>query len=192
MVKEIFMSFEDAVFFSERLIDFFNSPSSDPVLLMLGNQWNLQLKPDHTIMVDSIEKDCPECMGCNDKGCILGCYIEHRIINKICFWETALKEVVGSRLITHEFGHVLFSQAYETSHFSDSEDFETSEKFASFVENNFELDFGFDPDGFEEPKLRVYNFETQDRFFDGLIFGAGLGISVTIVGAILTHARKAF
>lgn len=186
------MSFDDAVFFSERLIDFFNSSSADQIFLMLGNQWNLKVKPDHTIVVDSIEKNCPECMGCDDDGCILGCYIEHRLTNKICFWDKALDEIVGSRLITHEFGHVIFSQVFEIDHLSDSENFNISEKFARFVEDNFELDFGFDPDGFKEPKLRVHNFETQDRFFDGLIFGAGLGISVTIVGAILNRARKAF
>lgn len=131
-----FLDFNQAVDLSELLLNYFNSPQGRPTVVMLGNEFDLTTKENFRLNVTKYEKNCPDCMGCTAKdGCILGCFKTPG--DHVCYWDKALEKILGTKLVTHEMAHVLFEFAYDTGQMSKNQMFETSEKFAQYLEKNF-------------------------------------------------------
>lgn len=137
--ETLFLRFEDAVSLSRELESFFNSPQSDSVIVELAEKFKLGIKKDFTVFVPVIEKNCKECMGCHSGGCILGCFItEPGAAEKVCFWDEAIEAAIGTKLVVHEYGHVIFEQIF-TNELNEEAAFEKSEEFAQFLEANFTI-----------------------------------------------------
>ena len=135
-----FLRFEDAVILSRKIEEFFNSSESDPIILELAQKFNLGIKRNFIVNVPTIQKNCEECMGCHAGGCILGCFISGPgEPQKVCFWDEAIEAVIGTRLVVHEYGHVIFEQIF-TNNLDEENEFQLSEDFAMFMENNFTID----------------------------------------------------
>ena len=135
-----FLRFEDAVILSRKIEEFFNSPESDSIILELAQKFNLGIKRNFIVNVPTIQKNCEECMGCHAGGCILGCFISGPgEPQKVCFWDEAIEAVIGTRLVVHEYGHVIFEQIF-TNNLDEENEFQLSEDFAMFMENNFTID----------------------------------------------------
>jgi len=131
-----FLDFNQAVDLSELLLDYFNSPQGRPTVVMLGNEFGLTTKENFMLSVSKYEKNCPDCMGCTKEDvCVLGCFKTPS--DSVCYWDKALEKILGTKLVAHEMAHVLFEFAYEIGEMSKEKMFETSEKFAQYVENNF-------------------------------------------------------
>lgn len=139
-----FLSFDDAVKITRQLIDYYNSPASDDVLLFMADKFHLQIKPDFTVHVNSIHKNCPECSGCKCGECILGCYETHTRDKPgvLCYWDEALEYQLGTRLIVHELGHVIYDQVFDSG-LPEAQDFDQSEQFAMYMENHFDINMQF-------------------------------------------------
>lgn len=137
-----FLDFNQAVDLSELLLNYFNSPQGRPTVVMLGDEFRLKTKENFRLVVTKYEKNCPDCMGCTAKdGCILGCFKTPS--DHVCYWDQALEKILGTKLVTHEMAHVLFEFAYDVGQMSKEKIFETSEKFAQFVEKNFTTNLVF-------------------------------------------------
>lgn len=185
-----FLTFDNAVQISRQIEDFFNSPDSDQVLFALQKKFpNLRFKDNFFIKVESIEKNCEECMGCNDNECILGCFVDENP-NKLCFWDEALEEVIGTKLVVHEYGHVIFDQVFEND-LSEELAFRQSEEFAQFFENNFEISVEFCENCSQKPlenHVRVSNMhinEMADQFIGSIIGGLGFGIGSIVLSFLI-------
>lgn len=138
------LSYNDAVVITKQLIDYYNSPDSDQVLLFMADRFNLRIKPDFTVHVNSIHKNCPECSGCKCGECILGCYETHvrGQPGDLCYWDQALEYKLGTKLIVHEMAHVIYDQVYENS-LSEKDAFDQSEQFAMYMENHFDVNMQY-------------------------------------------------
>lgn len=132
-----FLTFDNAVIVSRHLEDYFNSPESDPVLIHLAQTFGLGIKPNFVVHVAKIEKNCPECMGCHNGSCILGCFMDDDP-STLCYWDEAIEAVIGSKLIVHEYAHVIFDQVFEND-LSEDDSFALSEQFAEYMERNFKI-----------------------------------------------------
>lgn len=138
------LTFDDAVVITKQLIDYYNSPDSDDVILYMADKFDLKVKPDFTVKVTSIDRNCPECSGCHGGNCILGCYETHSRDDpgKLCYWDQALEKELGTKLIVHEMGHVIYDQVYDSG-LPEDQDYDQSEKFAMYMENNFDLNMDY-------------------------------------------------
>lgn len=199
-----FLTFDDAVIISRRMEEFFNSSISDQMLIDLAQKFNLGIKKDFFVNVPNIEKNCKECMGCKSgEGCILGCFItEPGQAARVCFWDEAIEAVIGSKLIVHEYGHVIFDQIF-TNELSSSKEFDVSEKFAQFFEENFTLDFSSCSSCSSNPlsESNLAPGKPQNEFIDSvkdspstflsaIILGIGLGIGAAFLGVIVNQYRN--
>ena len=155
------LSFDDAVSISHQIINFFNSPESDPTILFLAQKFNLDIKNDFHVSVASISKNCSECSGCHGGSCTLGCYVSQDTghAGRLCYWDKALESVVGTKLVVHELGHVIYDQIF-TDNLNPQASFIQSEKFAQYMENHYDFDMSFNFDGFNEnPIIEKYSFD---------------------------------
>ena len=132
-----FLTFDNAVVISRQLEEFFNSQESDPVLIHLARTFGLEFKPNFIVQVKEIRKNCPECMGCHNGDCILGCFMNEDP-STLCYWDEAIEAVIGTKLIVHEYGHVIFDQVFTTK-LSGDDAFVQSEQFAQYLERNFKI-----------------------------------------------------
>ena len=134
-----FLRFEDAVTLARSIENFFNSEESNDIILELANKFDLGIRENFRVFVDTIEKNCEECMGCHAGGCILGCFItEPGEPLRVCLWDEAIEAVIGTKLVVHEYGHVAFDQIF-TNTLNDSDAFQVSEEFAQYFEDNFTI-----------------------------------------------------
>ena len=131
-----FLTFENAVEMTNQLIEALNSGELDFELDQLGKKFNIKFNPGSNYHVDQINRNCPECSGCHAGGCILGCFKHSKSSSVLCYWDQALEEIIGSKLVVHEIFHLMFEQGF-TSNLSEDEQFELSEKFAQYGEKNF-------------------------------------------------------
>lgn len=188
--RDQFLTFEDAVQISRKLEDFFNSTDSNEVLLTLQSKFeNLRFKNDFFVKVEEIRKNCEECMGCKDGECILGCFIDENP-NMICFWDEALETLIGTKLVVHEFGHVIFDQIFEND-LSPELAFRQSEEFAQFFEENFQVSIEFCQNCSERPlehHIKISNMhidEMADQFIGSIIGGIGFGIGSIVLSFLI-------
>ena len=192
-----FLTFDDAVEISKQIEAFFNSTDSDEIILDLQKRFpNLSVKENFFVHVQNIEKNCGECMGCKEDSCILGCFFDEVNFNKVCFWDQALEKIIGTRLIIHEYGHVIYAQIFAND-LGPEQEFEQSEEFAQFFEDNFSVSVEFCENCSEKPlekHLKVSNFhmgEIVDQFVFSIIGGLGFGIgSIVLAWVIQKLASK--
>jgi len=186
-----FLTFEDAVSMTNEMINYFNSPVSDSIVFSMANRFNLQIKENFVVSVTSINKNCSECSGCHGGKCTLGCYVsqESGDPGRLCYWDKALTEVVGSKLVLHEMGHVIYDQIY-FSNLPEEQNFNLSEKFAQYMENNFEFDTVILPQGFNQNPV-IDNF-TFRAMHDSMIRVAEIVIAFTLVGIATYVIKKKF
>lgn len=193
-----FLTFDDAVIISRQIEDYFNSPESDETILALAQGFNLGIKENFVVHVEEIQKNCEECMGCHNGSCILGCFSNDNP-NKVCFWDEAIEAVIGTKLIVHEYGHVIFDQIF-TTELSEQDAFEQSEAFAQFMEDNFVISLAFCtncsnyPIG-EAPTIMEGKGETHQMMHvgdmvDSLIGAVIGGIGFAIGGALIALAAN--
>lgn len=191
-----FLEFDDAVVLSNLLTNFVNSTDGRRVMQFLADRFELKLKPNYQIQLGEIRKDCPDCMGCHQGVCILGCLKLPQ--NEMCFWEKALKRIIGTRLVVHENAHLWFIQGFEIQFMDKNQFYEEGEKFAQYVENNFTKSLVF----CEKCQSFVINLptlkhigmgEAGEEVVHAILFGAGIGIGfvfVTSVFAFLGAQRR--
>ena len=186
-----FLTFENAVVISRQLEQYFNSPDSDRVLQHLAQRFGLGFKPNFIVQVKEIRKNCPECMGCHNGSCILGCFWNDDP-STLCYWDEAIEAVIGSKLIVHEYGHVIFDQVFTTK-LSGDDAFAQSEEFAQFLERNFKISPIFCQNcnsvPLHEPELQEIEFshiiggeDMFNEFIVAIIAGVGFGIGAAVLG----------
>lgn len=188
-----FLTFEDAVIISRQIEDFFNSPESDEMILALSQAFNLGIKENFVVHVEQIEKNCEECMGCHNGSCILGCF-SNDDPNKVCFWDEAIEAVIGTKLIVHEYGHVIFDQIFTTK-LSEEDAFAQSEAFAQFMEDNFIISLAFCANCSEHPigeaptilegENEIHEMMHAGEMIDSLIGAVIGGVGFAIGGALI-------
>ena len=194
-----FLTFEDAVIISRQIEDFFNSPESDPTIMALAETFNLGIKENFFVHVDHIEKNCKECMGCHNGSCLLGCFISDS--SKVCYWDEAIEAVIGTKLVVHEYAHVIFDQIF-TNDLSEEDSFELSERFAQFMEQNFSVSLSFCTNCSDHPvgdaptilpvedeeKPSMMHFEDMtDAFIGAVIGGLGFGIGAAALTLVFNQ-----
>lgn len=197
-----FLRFEDAVTLSRGIENFFNSKESDEIIFELANKFNLGIKENFIVNVPNIEKNCQECMGCHAGGCILGCFItEPGEPQRVCFWDEAIEAVIGTKLVIHEYGHVIFEQIF-TNKLNESDSFQVSEEFAQFMENNFTISLGncigcsieeLSESSITSQNDKVDQFtvtESRDKMIEGFLFGLGLAVSGGIIAILISRATR--
>ena len=135
-----FLDFDNARIVSQKVEDYFNSPQSDQDIIFLAKKFNLQIKEDFLVHTSEVRRNCPECMGCKNDSCILGCFDSDTDV--VCLWDLALEEIIGTKLILHEYGHVIYDQIF-IDDLDEDDSFEQSEAFAQFVEDNFTISLEF-------------------------------------------------
>lgn len=191
-----FITFDNAVFISRQLEEFFNSSESDLLLISLAKRFGLGFKPDFIVQVKEIRKNCPECMGCHNGSCILGCFWSDDP-STLCFWDEAIEAVIGTKLIVHEYGHVIFDQVFTTK-LSGDDAFVQSEEFAQFLERNFKISPIFCTNcssiPMHEPELQEIEINTHmgfedmsDAFIGAVIGGIGFGIGAAALTLIFNQ-----
>lgn len=194
-----FLTFEDAVTISRQIEDFFNSPESDPLIASLAQKFHLEIRNNFFVHVDNIEKNCKECMGCHASSCVLGCFItEPGKPIRLCFWDEAIEAIIGTKLITHEFGHVIFEQVFQND-MNDEDAFVMSEQFAQFFEASFRISPGFCSNCSNEPLSELSELEVHEHltagdlgenFLSSIFAGLGLGIGFAIIGVATSFAAN--
>lgn len=183
------LTFDQAAQISHQLEDYFNSPDSNDVILFMADKFNLRVKPDFTVRITSIQENCPECSGCKCGECILGCYETHsrNTPGKLCFWDTALESVLGTKLIVHEFGHVIYDQIYDSG-LPSAEDYDMSEKFAMYMENNFDLNMQYLATTTHESAITIHPRIT--RILEAVIIGVSISAASLVIAHILAKRRS--
>jgi len=188
-----FLSFDNAVVISRQLELFFNSPDSDRILQHLAERFGLEFKPEFIVQVKEIRKNCPECMGCHNGSCILGCFWSDDP-STLCYWDQAIEAVIGSKLIVHEYGHVIFDQVFTTK-LSGDDAFFQSEEFAQYMERNFKISPIFcqncNPTPLHEAELQEIDFihiigaeDMMNEFIVAIIAGVGFGIGAAALAFV--------
>ncbi len=195
-----FLRFEDAVSLSRQIETFFNSPESDSIIIELAEKFNLGIKENFVVHVPIIEKNCKECMGCHAGGCILGCFISGMDEpQKVCFWDEAIEAVIGTKLVVHEYGHVIFTQIF-TNNLNEEASFQLGESFAQFMEDNFTVDcFNCSEEPLSETDLVPGKPSTdmidtiQDaprQLLESLIIGMGIAVGSALFALIINQFSK--
>lgn len=158
------ITFEDAVTLTNLLINYINTDQGKDVLNQIGKKFNLTLKKDFTIWRGTISKNCPDCSGCHNGSCILGCMKTPGY--NLCYWDEALEKIVGTGLVVHELAHIWFDQAYDNILDRGSEEFfQESEEYAQYVENNFTSSLAF----CEKCEDFVIDLNKLSMTFDGIM-----------------------
>jgi len=188
-MTEQFLTFEQAVPVCESVESFFNSPESDQVILTLQQKFpNLKIKEDFVVETKEIKKNCPECMGCEDDYCTLGCFRTDPAT--VCLWEEALESIIGTKLIVHEYGHVIYDQVF-VNDLSEDEEFEQSEEFAMYMERTFTISLEFCDGCSEDPAEQISSMTVehmQDSAIDSIIAGVGFAFGALIFALIVNFA----
>jgi len=193
--QQQFLTFEDAVIISRQLEDYFNSPESDQFIFAVSETFNLGIKENFHVHVDQIEKNCSECMGCHNGSCILGCFMS-KDPSKVCYWDEAIEAVLGTKLIVHEYAHVIYDQIF-TNDLSEDDAFEQSELFAQFLEQNFQISLSFCTNcspgpissaptitSKDDPHDFMHFEDMTDAFIGAVIGGIGFGIGAAALTLI--------
>jgi hypothetical protein len=136
------LSYNDAVVITHKLVAYLNNPDSDGIIEQMGTVFNLKYRNGFYLHVSSIQRNCPECTGCHKNMCTLGCYIDGE--DKVCYWDKALDSILGTKLIVHEIGHLVYRQAF-ISDLPPEQDFQQSEQFAQYFETHFDINPQFLP-----------------------------------------------
>lgn len=183
-----FLNFDDGVIVAKRVEDFWNGPESDQEIFFLAKKFNLTIRNDFVVQTKEVRKNCPECMGCKNEFCTLGCFDSDS--NVVCLWDKALEEIIGTKLILHEYGHVIYDQIFETN-LSEDEAFEQSEQFAQYIEDNYTIALEF-CEGCSENQIqariqRMHAGEMMDHALEGII--AGFALAAGAAGFALAASK---
>lgn len=188
------LTFEDAVILTDLLINYINTDQGKNILNQIGKKFNLRLKDNFMIKRGDILKNCPDCSGCHQGLCILGCMKTPGY--DLCYWDEALEKIAGTGLITHELGHIWYGQAYENDFDSNNKKYlEQSEKYAQYVEDQFTNTLAFClecQDFVIDLKKLSRNFQgiMDNQIINGLVLGIGFGIG-SFIAALLIGTIKA-
>lgn len=179
MADDYFLSFEDAVSLTNQMVAFFNSERSDAIINALADKFGLEVRNPFYIHVDEISRNCKNCMGCHGGSCVLGCMTGDINAAKICYWDEALEQRVGTKLVKHEFGHLLYEQGFNDGLPEDLH-FDRSEVFAQFIEKNLNLDMNFAPGGISSnPVINKFNVDSIGKdVLLTIVVGTTIAISV--------------
>ncbi len=148
------LAFEQAKSLTYRMVDWFNSSESDAYIHGISQRFNLRIKPDFTVRINSINMNCSICRVNGHGERIAGCY--HETNKSICYLDKALTHrPIGKKLIYHEMGHAIYDQIYDDG-LSPQESFLKSEEVAMYIENTF-------PEFLEENLLIHHNVFDQNE-----------------------------
>ncbi len=148
------LAFEQAKSLTYRMVDWFNSSDSDAYIHGISQRFNLRIKPDFTVRINSINMNCSICRVNGHGERIAGCY--HETNKSICYLDKALTHrPIGKKLIYHEMGHAIYDQIYDDG-LSPQESFLKSEEVAMYIENTF-------PEFLEENLLIHHNVFDQNE-----------------------------
>ncbi len=144
------ISYDEAVIMSKHIEAYFNSPASDQTILNLSDKFKVDLKDGFVVEVKTFSKNCQDCKGCHSGKCTLGCYKPSA--DTVCYWDKALEAAIGTKLVTHEMGHVIYEQVFDDKLDVNSQPhYDKSEEFAQYFENYFDIDMSFQPQGVADP-----------------------------------------
>jgi hypothetical protein len=130
----MYLDFPDAVNMTYKIINYFNSPEGRSYVSQVGSLFGFKTKPGYVLSVSNIYENCPQCSGCSNGRCVLGCFVWPN--NYICYTDSGLQNLAGMPLVIHELFHLLYNQAYLYLP-PDTQTMETSEYFAVWGQNNF-------------------------------------------------------
>jgi hypothetical protein len=148
------LAFEQAKSLTYRMVDWFNSSDSDAYIYGISQRFNLKIKDDFTVRINSINMNCSICRVNGHGERIAGCY--HETNKSICYLDKALTHrPIGKKLIYHEMGHAIYDQIYDDG-LSPQESFLKSEEVAMYIENTF-------PEFLEENLLIHHNVFDQNE-----------------------------
>jgi hypothetical protein len=187
------LAFEQAKSLTYRMVDWFNSSNSDAYIYGISQRFNLKIKDDFTVRINSINMNCSICKVTSHGERIAGCY--HETNKSICYLDKALTHrPIGKKLIYHEMGHAIFDQIYNNS-LSPQESFLKSEEVAMYIENTF-------PEFLEE-NLLIHHFVhdtnmientftevVKDNVIRGVVWGAGFTIGAILISNLLNKKRR--
>lgn len=201
-----FLDFDQAVDLSERLVDFSNSPQGLETFKTISQQTGLKVKDTYKVYVNKYERNCSDCSSCSDKGCVLGCLKTPSF--HVCYWDKALEEIIGTKLVMHEIGHLWFDQVFDTKGMDQDQFFDESEKFAQYVENNFtdnlawcaeckryEIFINDNSQRTSEPQIHNFDFspwkDSIKRIIEGVITASiTAGVTFLIVSEVDRRRNK--
>lgn len=191
------LTFEDAVTLTHLLVEYFNTDMGKNILGEIGQHFNLKLKDSFDITIGKISKNCPDCSGCHQESCILGCTKTPGY--DMCYWDEALKKIVGTGLVVHETAHVVYGQAYENPLSENSKGyFEQSEQYAQYVENKFTdslvyclecQDFVIDLKRLSTRFSSVMDNQVVSGIITGIGFGIGSFAAALLIGVLKTKSE---
>ena len=148
------LAFEQAKRLTHRMVDWFNSSDSDAYIHGISQRFNLRIKDDFTVRINSINMNCSICSVNAHGEQIAGCY--HETNKSICYLDKALTHrPIGKKLIYHEMGHAIFNQIFDNS-LSPQESFLKSEEVSMHIENTF-------PEFLEENLLIHHNIFDENE-----------------------------
>ena len=193
------LAFEQAKTLTYRMIDWFNSANSDAYLHGISQRFNLKIKPDFTVRINSIGMNCSHCNVNAHGERIAGCY--HETNKTICYLDKALTHrPIGKKLIYHEMGHAIYDQVFNND-LSPEQSFLKSEEIATHIENTFpefleenllihHSVFGVDDD----KDKNSLGFSAKDTIVKGLLWGVAFTTGAILMSSILdkTKRRKFF
>ena len=188
------LAFNQAKTLTYRMIDWFNSANSDAYLHGVSQRFNLKIKDDFTVRINSIGMNCSECNVNGHGERIAGCYHEDK--KSICYLDKALTHrPIGKKLIYHEMGHAIYDQVFNDG-LSPEESFLKSEEVATHIENTF-------PEFLEEnlmvhhsvfgadtgDEVRSLAFSAKDTIVKGLLWGLAFTTGAILMSSILDKKK---
>tara|TARA_B110000495_G_scaffold190361_1_gene192425 strand:- start:204 stop:800 length:597 start_codon:yes stop_codon:yes gene_type:complete len=188
------LAFNQAKTLTYRMIDWFNSANSDAYLHGISQRFNLKIKDDFTVRINSIGMNCSECNVNGHGERIAGCYHEDK--KSICYLDKALTHrPIGKKLIYHEMGHAIYDQVFNDG-LSPEESFLKSEEVATHIENTF-------PEFLEEnlmihhsvfgadtgDEVRSLAFSAKDTIVKGLLWGLAFTTGAILMSSILDKKK---
>tara|TARA_R110002167_G_scaffold154479_1_gene348692 strand:- start:12 stop:608 length:597 start_codon:yes stop_codon:yes gene_type:complete len=188
------LAFNQAKTLTYRMVDWFNSANSDAYLHGISQRFNLKIKDDFTVRINSIGMNCSECNVNGHGERIAGCYHEDK--KSICYLDKALTHrPIGKKLIYHEMGHAIYDQVFNDG-LSPEESFLKSEEVATHIENTF-------PEFLEEnlmihhsvfgadtgDEVRSLAFSAKDTIVKGLLWGLAFTTGAILMSSILDKKK---
>lgn len=184
------LAFEQAKSLTYRMVDWFNSSDSDAYIYGISQRFNLKIKDDFTVRINSINMNCSICRVNGHGERIAGCY--HETNKSICYLDKALTHrPIGKKLIYHEMGHAIYDQIYDDG-LSPQESFLKSEEVAMYIENTF-------PEFLEENLLIHHNVFDQNEpsstdinqsvikfnLVRGIVWGMAFSVGALLVSSLV-------
>ena len=188
------LAFNQAKTLTYRMIDWFNSANSDAYLHGISQRFNLKIKDDFTVRINSIGMNCSECDHNSNGEKIAGCYHENK--KSICYLDKALTHrPIGKKLIYHEMGHAIYDQVFNND-LLPKESFIKSEEVATHIENTFpefleenlmihHAAFGVDP----QDDIRTLAFSAKDTIIKGILWGVAFTTGAILMSSILDRKK---